>query len=102
MQIAGNKCRVCHQNIVLSVEGKCCVRCGTFSHIACAPADKCDACGEALEGYEPPRADPMRQAVLPPGLRPPRDGGPVLALAALGLSLVFLACYVLQTLTTGD
>jgi hypothetical protein len=32
MQIAGNKCKVCERNIILSNEGKGCARCGAVVH----------------------------------------------------------------------
>jgi hypothetical protein len=93
MQIAGNKCRVCGGNIILSSEGKSCAHCETFAHVACFPQSTCDVCGQSFESYEAPKPDPLRDAILPRALRPSKSGGPVLFLAALFVFLIFLAYY---------
>jgi hypothetical protein len=93
MQIAGNKCRVCERNIVLSTEGKFCARCGTVVHSTCEAQAKCGVCGEAYQAYERPKVDPLDEAILPPALRPAKSGGPTLALlltTALGLLVIIL------------
>jgi len=89
MQIAGNKCRACGNNITLSSEGKFCARCGTFAHLACAPQSACEVCGQPFECYEAPKPEPLRDAILPRALRPAKSGGPVIA-AGLILLLAFL------------
>ena len=91
MQIAGNKCKVCGHNIVLSSEGKFCPHCGKYAHLVCEACDNCDICGGPFQQYESPDADPMRDAILPRALRPAKSGGPVLFLAALFVLLIFLA-----------
>jgi hypothetical protein len=90
MQIAGNKCKVCGRNIVFSSEGKLCACCGTFVHLTCELRGICDVCGERFHQYERPKADPMREAILPPALRPAKSGGPLLA----GLLILFTALLV--------
>jgi len=93
MQIAGNKCKVCKRNIVLSTEGKFCARCGTVVHRTCEAQAKCEVCGDAYQAYERPKADPLDEAILPPALRPAKSGGPTLALlltTALGLLVIIL------------
>jgi hypothetical protein len=89
MQIAGNKCKVCERGIILSTDGKFCERCGTLVHLACALADNCDVCGQRWQRYEPPKPDPMRDAILPLSLRPSKSGGALVA-AGLILLLAFL------------
>mgnify|MGYP001399056656 CR=1 FL=1 len=93
MQVAGNKCKVCGRNIALSTEGRFCAHCEIFVHAACAPQDNCDVCGRPLECEESPKADPIAEATLPRALRPSNISGPLLALAALILFLVFLFFY---------
>jgi hypothetical protein len=93
MQIAGSKCKVCGQKIVLSREGKFCPECNTYAHLVCEARDNCDICGRPLQNYERPEADPTRDAILPRALRPSKSGGPVLFLAALFVFLIFLAYY---------
>jgi hypothetical protein len=97
MQIAGNRCKFCERNIVLSSEGKYCARCGTFAHVACEPQSDCDACGQPFQEYERPEADPMRDAVLPRALRPASSGGLLMiSLMALMVILIFLIWRFLQ------
>ena len=79
MQIAGSKCRICEDNIILSNEGKWCARCGTVVHRDCEPRTKCDICGEPYQAYERPAADPLTDAIAPRALRPAGSGGPALA-----------------------
>jgi hypothetical protein len=84
MQIAGNTCRICDRGIILSSEGKFCPYCGTYVHLACEPRGKCDVCGQPYQIFEPPKADPLSDAVVPPALRPSRSGGPAFALLVGG------------------
>ena len=100
MQIAGNTCKVCQRKIVFSNEGKLCAHCQTFVHLGCDAQPKCDVCGEPFQNYEPPEADPMRGAVLPPALRPAKSGGPmlVLILVVVLAALVVVVSYVWQGL----
>ncbi len=93
MQIAGSKCRVCGHSIVLSNEGKYCVRCENVAHRTCEPRAKCDVCGEPFQAYERPEVDPLKEAILPPALRPAGSGGPTLAIfltvVLAGLAVLF-------------
>jgi hypothetical protein len=57
MQIAGSKCKVCQQNIVLSTEGKSCGNCLTVVHNQCDPQPDCPVCGHPYQAYNPPKAD---------------------------------------------
>jgi hypothetical protein len=95
MQIAGRKCRICGRNIVFAKDGKYCAHCETFVHLACEPQAKCSNCGQSFQQYEPPAADPLSEALIPPVLRS-RSGGPMFAIVvALFLFLVgLLICYV--------
>ena len=97
MQIAGNRCKVCERGIILSSEGKFCPRCGTCVHLACEPRGECDGCGQPYQHFEPPKADPRSQAVVPLALRPVRSGGPtfVTLVGVVLLLLVMLFAYVL-------
>ncbi len=103
MQIAGNKCKVCGRSIVLSKEGKFCARCGTFMHLACEPREDCSACGQPLRLETPPDTDPLRDAILPPALRPARSGPLLIALLVLVPALLFLIIYyaILNALAHG-
>lgn len=102
MQIAGTMCRACGQSIVLSDEGKFCARCGAAVHLTCEPKDNCAVCGQGYQAYERPESDPLRDAVLPPALRPSRSGGPAFAIAVgvaillLGVIIWFAIEYVLS------
>jgi hypothetical protein len=82
MQIAGNNCRICGGNIILSRDGKFCAHCQTAVHLRCEPRSECGVCGQTYQDYEAPKADPLREAVLPRALRPARSGGPVFAITA--------------------
>jgi hypothetical protein len=93
MQIAGNKCRVCGLNIVLSSEGDYCLHCSTFVHSSCEPRGVCNVCGNRLEQYEPPQADLIAQAVLPRSLRPAGTGGPALAVGMIFLFAVLIVLF---------
>ena len=93
MEIAGNKCKVCDRNIVLSSEGVFCARCGTFAHITCEPEANCGVCGQLLRHFEPPIADPLRDAILPRALRPVKSGGPILLVIA-GVALLVIVLYL--------
>jgi hypothetical protein len=93
MQIAGNKCKICGFNIILSTEGKYCAQCGILVHVACEPRPNCDLCGQPYHGYEPPEANPRSEAFVPSALRPAKSAGPILLLVA-GIALLFsLLCY---------
>jgi len=87
VQIAGNRCKVCQKEIILSREGKACVQCGTVVHLACELRDRCDVCGQPYQNYEPPKADPLSEAVVPSALRPPKGGGPAFAIMLAGVIL---------------
>ena len=102
MQIAGNKCKVCERNIVLSREGKFCAHCGTAAHLACEPSGQCEVCGQPFQEEERPKSDLMRDTILPRALRPVKSAGPVLLLAALLAFLLFIAYYgFLELLASG-
>jgi predicted amidophosphoribosyltransferase len=93
MQIAGNKCKVCERNIILSTEGKYCARCGTVVHRACEAQAKCEVCSDAYQAYERAEVDPLSEAILPRKLRPAKSAGPTLAIlltTVLGLLAVIL------------
>lgn len=90
MQIAGNRCKVCQREIILSREGKACVHCGTVVHLACESGARCDACGQPYQNYQPPKADPLSEAIVPSALRPPKGGGPTFAILLAGV-ILFLA-----------
>src|SRR5436305_14385443 len=98
MQIAGNRCNVCHREIVLSSEGKFCSKCCSYVHLTCEPARTCGACGQPYQFQERPEADPWGEAVLPPALRPGRAGGPafVMFVAVVLGFLVALVWYVTE------
>jgi hypothetical protein len=98
MEIAGSRCKVCKRTIVFADEGKYCVRCGTVVHLACESRAQCAVCGQPCELYEPPKADPMSQAIIPPALRSGRSGGPVFAIGAVVVlaALVLIVYYALQ------
>jgi hypothetical protein len=93
MQIAGNKCRVCERSIVLSSEGKFCPTCGTFAHLACDELEMCEVCGQAFRHYEPPKPDPMREAIVPRGLRSVTVGQLAIALLLLLPAILFLVIW---------
>jgi len=92
MQIAGNTCRICERRIVFGNEGKFCGRCGVFVHLTCLPQAECDVCGQAFQRQETPKPDPLRDAILPPALRPVTNGAPVLA---IGLAVVLLIIVII-------
>ena len=93
MQIAGNKCRVCERSIVLASEGKYCPTCGAFAHVACDELETCEACGHAFEHYERPKPDPLRDAIVPRGLRPVAAGPLTIALLLLLPAILFLVIW---------
>ena len=98
MQIAGSKCKVCERNIVFSNEGKFCAHCGTVVHLACESQAQCGVCGQPFQQYEPPQADPLSEAILPPALRSAKSGAPtfaILMVVALAILLI-VAYYALQ------
>jgi hypothetical protein len=92
VQIAGNQCKVCHRGIILSKEGKFCAQCGTFVHLTCLPQAECDVCGRQFQHEEDRKPDPLREALLPPALRPVSSGAPMLA---IGLALILLAAGII-------
>lgn len=98
MQIAGSKCKVCERNIVFSNEGKFCAHCGAVVHLACESQAKCGVCGQPFQQYEPPQADPLSEAILPPALRSTKSGAPTFAIlmAVVLAILVIVAYYALQ------
>ena len=93
MQIAGNKCKVCDRNIVLSSEGKFCARCGTFVHLICEPEAKCGVCAQPFQHYERPRVDPLSEAILPRALRTGKSGAPLMAALILLPALIVIIVY---------
>src|SRR6266699_1854312 len=90
MEIAGNKCKICKRDVVLSVEGKLCTRCGTVVHLTCEPGGICGACGEPYHGFEPPKSDPFSVAIVPRALRPAGSGGPTFVMV-VGIAFLLLA-----------
>lgn len=77
-------------------EGKYCPHCGTYVHIACKPEERCDVCGQSYHHAQRPKADPVRDALLPRALRPSKDAFPIVAMflflvIALLVVLVFVA-----------
>ena len=105
MQIAGNTCKLCERRIILSIEGKFCAPCGTVAHLTCEPRAQCNVCDQLYQFFEPAKADPMADAVLPPALRPTSSGIPMTA-ALLMLLLFFMGiilCYAfLGSLASGQ
>jgi hypothetical protein len=94
MQIAGAKCRACSQEIVLSKEGKFCRRCNSFAHNGCEPSTTCAVCAERFESFEPPKPDPLWNAV-PRSLRTNKWIGPILTTFLAGL-VILLAIYLMM------
>ena len=92
MQIAGSKCGVCKQNVVLATEGKFCDHCGIVVHRDCHTKETCELCGCAFQEFERPNIDPIQDAILPRALRAPKSGGPlfVVGLILIVLVLAFL------------
>ena len=87
LQIPGNRCSICGQNIALSSEGKCCANCRTFVHTACEPGETCGVCGQRYLFQERPQFDPVSDAVLPRALRPAKSGAPMLAVFIMVLMM---------------
>jgi|SRR5215467_5121560 len=96
MQIAGNKCKVCGKEIILSSEGKFCARCEVVTHLTCEPRNSCDVCGEPYQTYERPKADPKSEALLPRTLRPANLGAPVLMFIVVLALLIMVALYLIK------
>lgn len=98
MQIVGEKCKICKQNIVFLDEGKFCAQCETFVHVACLPQANCDVCGQPFQYGERPKPDPKSDAFVPRALHPAKSGGPVLAIfLVLAFALVAISLsYVLR------
>ena len=89
---------MCERSIVFSTEGKFCARCGTVVHLTCEAQARCGVCGQPYQPYEPPQADPLGEAILPPALRSAKSGAPTFAIlvtVALAILLI-VAYYVLQ------
>ena len=102
MQIAGNTCRVCERNIVLSSEGKFCCQCRTHVHITCDPRLKCDVCNQSFQQYERPANDPLGDAVTPRALRQGDPGLTAVALVCLGFALlIIIVCFFMALLREG-
>jgi hypothetical protein len=103
VQIAGKRCKICGEDIVLSAEGKRCAQCGTFVHLACEPADECGVCGRNYTPDERPKADPLSEAILPRALRPVGSDGPFLAmfLAIALASIAFLGFFIYALASRG-
>ena len=97
MQIAGTRCKACGHNVVLSSEGKFCLRCGEVVHLACEPRDTCGVCGQQYQTDERPKTDPLRDAILPPALRSATSGGPAFAISG-GVAFALLAIIVWYTI----
>jgi hypothetical protein len=94
MQIAGANCRACGQEIVLSKDGKFCRRCNSFAHNGCEPSTTCSVCAERFESFEPPKPDPLWDAV-PRSLRSNQWIGPILTTFLAGLAIL-LAIYLMM------
>jgi hypothetical protein len=104
MQIAGRICKVCERGIVFAREGKICPNCGAAMHLLCEPKTDCGVCGVPFQGWEPPEADPMGQALVPPAMRTGRSVGPGFAIgcAAVFVILLFLAyCFAYSLFKRG-
>ena len=97
MQIAGSKCRICNDPVVLAFEGKFCRGCGTVTHLQCEPAPNCSSCGRQFEYYRPQRPDVSSMAYDPRERRSSNSVGPLLA--ALLSFLAIILVYYLLTLT---
>ena len=91
MEIAGSKCKICGCGIIFSTEGKFCARCGTYVHLTCEPETKCDVCGQSFQQYEPPKADPLREAILPRALRSTASSSQKFAILLGGVVLAIMA-----------
>src|SRR5215467_7872706 len=96
MQIAGNKCKVCGKEIILSSEGKFCARCEVVTHLTCEMRTNCDVCGEPYQAYERCKADPKSEGLLPRALRPVNLGAPVLMFIAVLAFLIMVALYLIK------
>jgi len=95
MQIAGAMCKVCSQRIVFADEGKFCAQCGTCVHHVCDGAAVCEACGRPYQSQEPVVPDPAHDGILPRSLRTPHSYGPMFAICAILLVLLFVLLVVL-------
>jgi hypothetical protein len=102
MQIAGSSCKVCGRKIVFSNEGKFCVRCTTVVHIACDPRTECGVCGQPFQQYEPPRPDPVGDAVLPRALRSGRSGPLIFAILLMVMFAILAFYFYYGMLMTHD
>jgi len=91
MQIAGNECKVCGRSIIFSNEGKFCGQCGTVVHLSCESESKCKVCGQAYEGYEPQKANLLRDLVVARAARENRsDTWSVAMVLMVGLAVLLL------------
>ena len=88
---------MCGSNITFSSEGKYCNRCDTTAHLACEPSATCGVCGQAYLLDELPKPDPLRDALLPPELRPSRSDRPGFAIA-VGFAFLLLAIIIWCTI----
>jgi hypothetical protein len=94
VQLAGRNCKVCGEKIVFADEARLCSNCGTVVHLWCH-GSVCSACGSALSGYTRPRADALRDAIVPRTSRPDKTGAAAFAILFIFL-LVLLALYVIS------
>jgi hypothetical protein len=89
MQIAGNRCRICGLDVILSREGKFCAKCETVVHVACEPRSACPDCGGRYSDDQPVKVDPRADAFVPHALRPVNSGVAILLLAAVLAFMIF-------------
>ncbi len=97
MQIAGQKCEVCGEAIVLASEGQYCERCRTCTHLKCSANRKCGICSSAYSRHAPAGHERISDAILPPQLGDPGNGAWYLAafLALLvGFGIIGFALWV--------
>lgn len=95
MQIAGETCMVCGKKIIFSRDGKYCQDCRIVVHQTCDPENTCTKCGRAYQTYEPPIADPAREAVVPRSLRPSGSSGPIAIVIFSAVLLFFMLLLLL-------
>src|SRR4051812_6485876 len=64
MQIAGSRCSICKEPVILATEGKLCVHCAFAVHLHCEPNSKCSTCGNSFHHFQP-QTDPFWNACDP-------------------------------------
>ena len=102
MQLAGSKCQVCGKSIVLAEEGMFCPQCDAAFHSPCAPEAVCSVCHAHLQRESAPTPDPLREAVVPRALRPPKNSAAVYVFLFLFLALLgMLAIHYMRGLLGG-